>query len=320
MNDTCLCCRQVLSILISVMLQDGPFLVLRMLLIFRYDVLSYTNLFFTSKNTLVLVLQFYRLIVLFTQRSSDHPATTTIIISKDDNGVLDRDLLFGSGADVRVTRSREKEGGTASVSDPVTPSDSYYRDEDDGEGELSEYEDDIMNVTEFKDKEQESKLTMPQRKTPTSVRRQSFKRQKAAAAESPHTSTERECDSIDNGICNTGTLTSMSSLPHSMSDAEVLSIHRGKGKGERRKISSDSTRGSMSDSREDVRKKEGKPKGMRRQRSAKEHWKNVKTFTRAIAFVNEAGKHKTIVLKPVETADKKTVYVLQSDFRTGKKI
>ena len=48
---------QVISIAISVGLQDLPFLVLRMLLIFRYDVLSYTNIFFTCKNSLVLVLQ-----------------------------------------------------------------------------------------------------------------------------------------------------------------------------------------------------------------------------------------------------------------------
>ncbi|ESO90479.1 hypothetical protein LOTGIDRAFT_95581, partial [Lottia gigantea] len=59
------CCpTEVISIMISVMLQDGPFLVLRMLLIFRYNVISYTNLFFTSKNSLVLILQFYRLFVL----------------------------------------------------------------------------------------------------------------------------------------------------------------------------------------------------------------------------------------------------------------
>ncbi|CAG5120297.1 unnamed protein product, partial [Candidula unifasciata] len=55
-RDSC-CPTEVISILISVFLQDAPFLVLRMLLIFRYDVLSYTNIFFTCKNTLVLVLQ-----------------------------------------------------------------------------------------------------------------------------------------------------------------------------------------------------------------------------------------------------------------------
>ncbi|CAL1540750.1 unnamed protein product [Lymnaea stagnalis] len=67
------CCpvEVVISIFISVSLQDAPFLVLRLLLIFRYDVLSYTNIFFTCKNTLVLVLQMYRLYVLFTERPKE---------------------------------------------------------------------------------------------------------------------------------------------------------------------------------------------------------------------------------------------------------
>ncbi|XP_046571753.1 transmembrane protein 26-like [Haliotis rubra] len=74
------CCpTEVISIMISVVLQDGPFLVVRMMLIFRYSVLSYTNLFFTSKNTLVLVLQFYRLLVLFCQKKEK----STLIITKD---------------------------------------------------------------------------------------------------------------------------------------------------------------------------------------------------------------------------------------------
>ena len=48
------CTPDVYGIIISIMLQDAPFLVLRMLLIFKYGVLSYTNMFFTCKNTLVL--------------------------------------------------------------------------------------------------------------------------------------------------------------------------------------------------------------------------------------------------------------------------
>jgi len=50
------------------MMQDAPFLVLRMLLIFKYGVLSYTNMFFTCKNTLVCMLLSYRLIVIQLER------------------------------------------------------------------------------------------------------------------------------------------------------------------------------------------------------------------------------------------------------------
>ncbi|XP_046332042.2 transmembrane protein 26-like [Haliotis rufescens] len=90
------CCpTEVLSMMISVMLQDGPFLVMRMLLIFRYGVLSYTNLFFTCKNTLVLVLQFYRLLVLFCQKTDK----STLVIAKDglnSTGSIDSKAKMGS--------------------------------------------------------------------------------------------------------------------------------------------------------------------------------------------------------------------------------
>ncbi|ESO88818.1 hypothetical protein LOTGIDRAFT_125533, partial [Lottia gigantea] len=61
------CCNpEIYGIVISIMLQDLPFLVVRLLLIFRYKVVSYTNFFFTSKNTLVIILLMYRLIVIET--------------------------------------------------------------------------------------------------------------------------------------------------------------------------------------------------------------------------------------------------------------
>ncbi|ESO04656.1 hypothetical protein HELRODRAFT_156957 [Helobdella robusta] len=55
---------EVFGIVISMFLQDAPFLVLRLLLIFQYDVVSYTNMFFTCKNTLVCMLLTYRLVVI----------------------------------------------------------------------------------------------------------------------------------------------------------------------------------------------------------------------------------------------------------------
>lgn len=64
------CAADVYGILISILLQDAPFLVLRLLLIFKYKVLSYTNMFFTSKNTLVIVLLLYRLIVVYVEKNN----------------------------------------------------------------------------------------------------------------------------------------------------------------------------------------------------------------------------------------------------------
>lgn len=51
-------------------LQDGPFLALRMMLLIKYDVNSYMHIFFTVKNTLVLLLMFYRLYVVYETRDA----------------------------------------------------------------------------------------------------------------------------------------------------------------------------------------------------------------------------------------------------------
>ncbi|XP_076069801.1 transmembrane protein 26-like [Oratosquilla oratoria] len=58
----------IISILTTVLMQDGPFFLLRVILIFRYQVVSYMNIFFTCKNTLVVSLQLYRLSVLICQK------------------------------------------------------------------------------------------------------------------------------------------------------------------------------------------------------------------------------------------------------------
>jgi len=67
-GDSC-CTPDVVGIIMSIFMQDGPFLVLRMLLIFKYSVFSYTNMFFTCKNTLVCMLLMYRLIVIQVRRT-----------------------------------------------------------------------------------------------------------------------------------------------------------------------------------------------------------------------------------------------------------
>ncbi len=53
-----ICCSvDVWSILITIILQDAPFFVFRLLLITYYKLISYMNIFFTCKNTLVIALQ-----------------------------------------------------------------------------------------------------------------------------------------------------------------------------------------------------------------------------------------------------------------------
>lgn len=55
------CCSiDVWGIMLNILLQDAPFLGFRLLLIAHYRIISYMNVFFTCKNTLVIVLQLYR--------------------------------------------------------------------------------------------------------------------------------------------------------------------------------------------------------------------------------------------------------------------
>ena len=48
------CSSDVFGIMVSIAMEDGPFLILRLLLIIEYRVISYTNMFFTCKNSLVI--------------------------------------------------------------------------------------------------------------------------------------------------------------------------------------------------------------------------------------------------------------------------
>lgn len=48
----------------TILLQDGPFLILRLGLIIHYKIISQSNVFFTTKNFLVVLLQLYRVCVI----------------------------------------------------------------------------------------------------------------------------------------------------------------------------------------------------------------------------------------------------------------
>ena len=61
----CSCCAsEIWSICVTMFMQDGPFLSLRLYVIIKNLTLSYTVLFFTLKNLLMLMIQTYRLFVI----------------------------------------------------------------------------------------------------------------------------------------------------------------------------------------------------------------------------------------------------------------
>ena len=88
-----LCCSpDVYGIVVSIVMQDAPYLVLRLLLIFRYDVISYSNMFFTCKNTLVILLLLYRLVVVQVEKqtptgdvTSRHDSSAVVIALPGDD-------------------------------------------------------------------------------------------------------------------------------------------------------------------------------------------------------------------------------------------
>ena len=46
-------------------MQDGPFFIIRLISIFYYNILTYTNYFFAAKNALILALQMYRIVSIY---------------------------------------------------------------------------------------------------------------------------------------------------------------------------------------------------------------------------------------------------------------
>ncbi|XP_031344461.1 transmembrane protein 26-like [Photinus pyralis] len=84
------CCNiDVWGIALNIILQDAPFLAFRLLMIVHYKIISYMNVFFTCKNTLVIVLQVYRLHVVYSEnkrmsKTKDFELTSISIISKSD--------------------------------------------------------------------------------------------------------------------------------------------------------------------------------------------------------------------------------------------
>ena len=58
------CCNiDVWGIFLNIILQDAPFLAFRLLIIIDYKIITYMNVFFAAKNSLVIMLQIYRLVV-----------------------------------------------------------------------------------------------------------------------------------------------------------------------------------------------------------------------------------------------------------------
>ena len=62
---------EVFQILVTLLMQDGPFLVLRLYLIIQFSISSEMHIFFTCKNAIVSILLVYRLLILTCREEED---------------------------------------------------------------------------------------------------------------------------------------------------------------------------------------------------------------------------------------------------------
>ncbi|XP_033631989.1 transmembrane protein 26-like [Asterias rubens] len=72
------CGTALWALMTDVILQDGPYLIMRIYLIFGLDVYDQSLIFFTCKNALLLVLQLYRLNVVLTENNNHSARGSTL--------------------------------------------------------------------------------------------------------------------------------------------------------------------------------------------------------------------------------------------------
>lgn len=63
---------EVWSTMVTMCMQDGPFLAIRLYVIITYHLVNYAIIFFTAKNALVMLLLLYRLVVICSQKNPEN--------------------------------------------------------------------------------------------------------------------------------------------------------------------------------------------------------------------------------------------------------
>ena len=68
---------EIWSILITLIFQDGPFLAIRLTAVIRFNVRTFSTMFFTCKNAIILFLQIYRLSAICTEAKNQNKKNQT---------------------------------------------------------------------------------------------------------------------------------------------------------------------------------------------------------------------------------------------------
>lgn len=124
-------------------MQDGPFLAFRLILIIHYKIVSYMNIFFTCKNTLVILLQLYRLYVVQSakkhNRKNKKHRTEVSNISIISRGDIYKDVRVKSARDDKKQKRRRDKDVEA-----------HFTETDDSTGEIDKFDSSPKNVAHFK--------------------------------------------------------------------------------------------------------------------------------------------------------------------------
>jgi hypothetical protein len=102
---------EVWSTMVTMCMQDGPFLTIRLFVIITYQLVNYAIIFFTAKNALVMMLLIYRLIVICGQKNTDNDGSNSDIeISVTDPvAVSNNSIALSSHSDILQPDDIEKE-------------------------------------------------------------------------------------------------------------------------------------------------------------------------------------------------------------------
>ncbi|CAL7942197.1 unnamed protein product [Xylocopa violacea] len=180
-TETSCCSIDVWGIALNMILQDGPFLAFRLILIIHYRIVSYMNIFFTCKNTLVILLQLYRLYVVQTENKNKRkrkPELSNIsIISKGD---IYKDTRRKKTIEERRKRRRDKDV------------EANYSDSEETTEEADKFDSSPTNIARSKRK------TRQDTGYSTSSSRNSGKRGKSQRSNNKRKSTRREDSKIEN--------------------------------------------------------------------------------------------------------------------------
>ncbi|KAG7212505.1 hypothetical protein KM043_012815 [Ampulex compressa] len=140
--ETSCCSIDVWGIALNMLLQDGPFLAFRLILIIHYQIVSYMNIFFTCKNTLVILLQLYRLYVVQSENKSKRKKKGEVAsISIISRGDMYKDVKNRRCQDERKRKKRRERDVEAN-----------YSETEDSTEEVDKFDSSPMNVRRSKRK------------------------------------------------------------------------------------------------------------------------------------------------------------------------